>query len=301
MIVSSSPSSSSSCVEERCEAASDVGGDRDDAVALDDAHPVAGRDRADVALGVADGLRDLAGARPSSIASLISLGVVVRTDASGSYTMSAASASGMVRVGTTTTVFDVSASTCSATGMMFLLFGRITTWSALTCSTVSSSSAVDGFSVWPPVTMPCTLRLAKSSASPSPLQTATTAVVTGGRPAPARVGTCWPAMRRLAVGVLLGDLLEQVGHPDLLRATVEVERDLDRRADVVRVDVAVPEAVAADDDDRVADRTPALLERLDPVVDEIHEVHDLVPLLADVELARRRPTTDGRRHRTVPP
>ena len=62
--------------------------------------------------------------------------------------------------------------------------------------------------------------------------------------------------RRLPLGVLLVDLLEQIGHPDLARPTVEIERDLDRRADVVRVDVAVPQTVTADDDDRVADRRP---------------------------------------------
>jgi hypothetical protein len=48
-------------------------------------------------------------------------------------------------VGTTCTVLVVWASTCSATGTMFLLFGRMTTWSAGTFSTASSSSAVEGF------------------------------------------------------------------------------------------------------------------------------------------------------------
>ena len=60
----------------------------------------------------------------------------------------------------------------------------------------------------------------------------------------------------VAVGVLVGDLLEQVGDPDLLRPAAEVERHLDRGADVVGVDVAVPQPVAADDHDRVADRAP---------------------------------------------
>ena len=69
------------------------------------------------------------------------------------------------------------------------------------------------------------------------------------------------AVSRLAAGVLGGDLLEQVGDADLERATIEVERGLDRRADVVGVDVAVPQPVAADDDDRVADLAPPLLER----------------------------------------
>jgi hypothetical protein len=221
--------------------------------------------------------------RTASMASAISTAFSAAS-ASGSYTISAASASGIVRVGTTTTVFDVRASTCSATGMMFLLLGSITTWSALTCSTTSSSSAVDGFSVWPPVTMPCTFRFENSSASPSPLHTATTAVVTGGSPAPARLGVV-ALQLGLAQGVLLGDLLEQVGHPDLLRPATEVERDLDGGADVVGVDVAVPQAVAADDDDRVADRSPPLLEGLDARRRQVEEVHDLVALLAHVELS----------------
>ena len=55
--------------------------------------------------------------------------------ASGSYTTSAAKPSVIPLVGTTWTDFDVCPSTCSATGMMFLLFGRMTTWSAGTCST----------------------------------------------------------------------------------------------------------------------------------------------------------------------
>ena len=70
-------------------------------------------------------------------------------------------------------------------------------------------------------------------------------------------GGCAAARHRpLALGVLLVDLLEEVGHTDLPRPTVEIERHLDRRADVVRVDMAVPETVTADDDDRVADVDP---------------------------------------------
>ena len=61
---------------------------------------------------------------------------------------------------------------------------------------------------------------------------------------------------------LLLDLLEQVGHPDLAGAAA-VQGGLDGVADVVGVDVAVPEAVAADDHDRVADAGPHVLERRD--------------------------------------
>ena len=49
------------------------------------------------------------------------------------------------------------------------------------------------------------------------------------------------------------------------------------------VHVTVPETVAAHDDDRVADRSPAVLELVDPLVGQVEEVHHLVALLADVE------------------
>ena len=81
------------------------------------------------------------------------------TGASGSYPISAANPSAMPRVGTTLTMREVWASTCSATGMMFLLLGRMTTWSAGTASTAARRSAVEGFIDWPPATMPCTPRL----------------------------------------------------------------------------------------------------------------------------------------------
>jgi hypothetical protein len=95
--------------------------------------------------------------------------------------------------------------------------------------------------------------------------------------------------------VLGGDLLEQVGDTDVERSAVEVEGRLDRRPDVVGVDVAVPDAVATDDDDRVADVPPTLLEGTDVVVGEVAQEHHLVTLLADVELAvdPRRSVGDG--------
>ena len=55
-------------------------------------------------------------------------------------------------------------------------------------------------------------------------------------------------------------------------------------ADVVGVDVAVPDAVAADDHDRVADARPHVLERGDGLVRRLEEVHDLVAQVADVVL-----------------
>ena len=100
---------------------------------------------------------------------------------------------------------------------------------------------------------------------------------------------------RFAAGVLGGDLLEQVGDADLERTPVEVEGCLDRRSDVVGVHVAVPHAVAADDDDRVADRPQPCFRASMFGVGEVTEEHHLVALLADVELAvdSRRAVGDG--------
>ena len=94
--------------------------------------------------------------------------------------------------------------------MMFLLLGRMTTWSAGAASTASSSWAVDGFIVWPPVTMPCTPSEWKMRRMPSPVATATTAVSTGSAMLGAVVGRLG-----LAHPALLLDLLEQVGDPDV--------------------------------------------------------------------------------------
>ena len=75
-----------------------------------------------------------------------------------------------------------------------------------------------------------------------------------------------------AVGL---DLLEQVGDADVTRSSA-VERGLDRCADVIGVDVTVPQAVATHDDDRVADAGPDVLEGGDGLVGGLEEVHDLV-------------------------
>ena len=101
------------------------------------------------------------------------------TSASGSYAISAANPSGMPRVGTTLTDLPVVESTCSATAMMFLLLGRMTTESAGTASTASRIWAVDGFMDWPPVTTRWTPSEWKIREIPSPVAMATTAVVAG--------------------------------------------------------------------------------------------------------------------------
>src|ERR1700723_613581 len=86
----------------------------------------------------------------------------------------------MEPVATTRTVLPHNASTWSATGRMFLLLGRITTWSEPTDSTALTRSAVAGFMVWPPTTRWWTPRERKMRPMPSPETTATTLVVGGG-------------------------------------------------------------------------------------------------------------------------
>ena len=180
-----------------------------------------------------------------------------RRSAFGSYSTSAASASGTLCVAMTATCLSVSASTCFATATMFLLLGSTITASAAHASTASRICAVDGFIDWPPATTCCTPRLVSRRRMPSPTPTATTAVVTAGwSPNSSRSAT----HLGLAHPALLFDLLDEVGDADLVRAA-RVDAGFDRGADVVRVDVAVPEAVAADDDDRVADRAPRVAER----------------------------------------
>src|SRR5262249_10478196 len=103
------------------------------------------------------------------------------SSALGSYSTSAASASGTLVVGTTATRLSVSASTWRATATMFLLLGSTTTESDAHASTASRIWAVDGFIDWPPATTRCTPRLVGGGGAASPTRTATTAVVTDWR------------------------------------------------------------------------------------------------------------------------
>ena len=123
----------------------------------------------------------------------------------------------------------LSASTCSATGRMFLLLGRITTSSEATASTALTRSAVAGFIVWPPTTRWCTPSERKMRPMPSPETTATTLVV---RRRPGRPRCSGPAPGRahaLADPALLFDLLVEVGDPDALRAARRPRRPRWRR------------------------------------------------------------------------
>ena len=147
---------------------------------------------------------------------------------------------------------------------MFLLLGRITTWSEPTDSTALTRSAVAGFIVWPPTTRWCTPRERKMRPMPSPETTATTLVV-GGGPVPSALGPGARSSHALADPALLLDLFVEVGHPDAVWPP-GVDAGLDGGTDVVGVDVAVPDAVAPDHHDGVADAGPDLLEGLNGVV-----------------------------------
>ena len=79
------------------------------------------------------------------------------------------------------------------------------------------------------------------------------------------------------------ELLEQVGDPDLVRAT-DGDAALDGRTDVVAVDVAVEDSVATHDHDRVAHLGPRGLEPLDLGIGCVEEEHDLVAQVGDRRL-----------------
>ena len=180
-----------------------------------------------------------------------------------------------------------SASTCSATGRMFLLLGRITTSSEPTASTALTRSAVAGFIVWPPTTRWWTPRERKMRPMPSPETTATTLVV-GGGPVPSTLGPGPGRAHALAHPALLLDLLVEVGHPDALRAP-----------GVTPASMAAPmSSVWMWQFHRPSPPTttmespmpgPHLLEGLDGVVGRGEEVHDLVAQVADRVLAVARP------------
>ena len=74
---------------------------------------------------------------------------------------------------------------------------------------------------------------------------------------------------------LLFYLVAQVGDSDVARAA-HVEGGLDRRPDIVGVDMAVPKPFTADDDYRVTDASPDRLEGPERVVGRLKEVHDLI-------------------------
>ena len=144
----------------------------------------------------------------------------------------------------------MSASTWSATGRMFLLLGRMMT-----------SSERDGLDRLDQLGRRRVHRLAADDqvVDAERAEDAPDAVAARRRP-PRSSSAAGPSPSRgagargagaLAHPPLLLDLLVEVGHPDALRPP-GVQAASMAGADVVGVDVAVPQAVAADHDDGVA-------------------------------------------------
>ena len=92
-----------------------------------------------------------------------------------------------------------------------------------------------------------------------------------------------------------GDLVGEVGHPDAV-GPAGLDAGLDRGADVVDVDVDVPEAFAADDDEAVAEPGQRLLEHRDRGVLGVEEIHHLVGRAVGREVGAVA-RVSGERHR----
>ena len=147
-------------------------------------------------------------------------------------------------------------------------------------STTLSRSAVEGFIDWPPTTWWCTPSERKMRPMPSPVTTATTLVVgaarrpRGSAPPPGALDAS-RTQRSSSTCSARSVTRIRCGRPG-------VDPGLDGGPDVVGVDVAVPQPVAADHHDGVADARPHLLEVVDGVVRRVQEVHDLVAQVAHV-------------------
>ena len=208
---------------------------------------------------------------------------------SGSYSSRAAKPSWMPGVGITRTGLAAWRAACSATGMMLLLLGRMTTCSPGAASMAASRSAVDGFIDWPPLTTWWTPRDRKMRRMP-------VAGADRHHRAPHRLGRglgLGLGAGRLPYPPLLFDLLPEVGDPDAA-GPAGLQGRLDGGADVVGVDVAVPQAFAAHHDDRVAQTRPHLAEGREGLVGRFQQVHDLVAqarrLATPVRGRRRQPS-----------
>ena len=136
--------------------------------------------------------------------------------------------------------------------------------------------------------------------TPVPTATATTAVGTGGpETSGSTVSPSSPLTQSCFVLARMSEtfeFLEQIGDPDLV-GPAHVDAALDGGADVVAVDVAVEDAVAADDDDRVTDLGPRGLETGDRVVGRVEQEHHLVAQIGDRLLVRRIRRRSRTRHR----
>ena len=95
------------------------------------------------------------------------------------------------------------------------------------------------------------------------------------RPGPAATATIRRPRRWVGLLAGAGDLLGEVGDPHPVRAA-GLDPGLDRGTDVVDVHVDVPQSLATDDDQRVAERGEGAPQLGDPVVVGVEEVHHLV-------------------------
>ncbi len=155
----------------------------------------------------------------------------------------------------TRTVFSVSGMHCSAAMMMFLLFGNTNTVEAGVLFTSRRMSSVEGFIVWPPVTIRSAPSERKRSAMPSPAHTATkptsfsAGAISGSASASGWAGR--QARRRSPCrreGVLVAHVLDLHG---LERAVAQ--RFGQRAARRVRVDVDLDDVVVLHEHERVAE------------------------------------------------
>ena len=195
--------------------------------------------------------------RPASAMASALLGA----GASGSYASSAANPSAMPRVGTTRTVFRSSASTCSATGDDVLVVGQ--DHHLVGRRRLDGLEELGGRGVH-------RLAAGHDVVHAERAEDAADAVA-GGHGHHARVGDR-PGRRRLGPAPRAPPPRAPTApprparpgrSPGCSRGRPASRAGLDGRADVVGVDVAVPQAVAADDDDRVADPGPHVLEGRD--------------------------------------
>ena len=81
------------------------------------------------------------------------------------------------------------------------------------------------------------------------------------------------------------NFFEQISNSNLRRYSPDQQRRFDCRANVIGVNVAVVNAVATHDNNRVTNLSPGVLEFLQLRVFKIKQEHDFVTQLADINAA----------------
>ena len=117
---------------------------------------------------------------------------------------------------------------------------------------------------------------------PSPVTTATTVGHAGPAPAAQPDRSAAPSRTQRSSSTCSARSVTRMS-----RGRPASSAGLDGRPDVVGVDVAVPQALPPDDDDRVADARPHLLKVGDGVGRGLEQVHDLEAQVAHVRRTRR--------------